>query len=285
MSIHIHIPADTKEHIADDTQRKPIANQTCFHFTRRHTLFDSWLNSYDSFHPIVDIGCAQGQHTLDALSEDPNVHVIACDPIKDNITELLQQSHREGHDDRLKVAVGGLPRNLPRELLGPSSVSSVLCSEVLHFLPPEDLERSIRTFHDILVVNGHLHLTLLADTAAFIQICEMLPHGLEQFGHWMEHKCFATDIQKLIRMDKLSGMVVAKQGEFDESMYETCEPTPTISIETQMDFKRIPPIAMYMYSLSYVRAVLIESGFAIISTTLSSFIDYPMSVTNGKIGC
>jgi SAM-dependent methyltransferase len=103
----------------------------------------------------LDIGCAYGIATIGALAAGASV--TACDMDQRHL-EVLKSRAPAASQDRLSLQTGELPNiDLPDNHFG-----TILCSRVLHFLPGDDIDASVRNMYRWLKPGGKLYL--VADT-------------------------------------------------------------------------------------------------------------------------
>lgn len=115
--------------------------------------FAAYAGSMDD--EVLDIGCAYGVATLQALASGGRV--CACDMEPEHL-KILDQ--RVPHDarDRYRSLPGALPGvNFPGRSFG-----AVLASRVIHFLDGQQIEATVAKMHDWLKPGGRLYL--VADT-------------------------------------------------------------------------------------------------------------------------
>ncbi|NND54823.1 MAG: class I SAM-dependent methyltransferase [Gammaproteobacteria bacterium] len=109
----------------------------------------------DSPDEAVEIGCAYGVATLAALRA--GAKITACD-MEPRHLEVLASRAPEALRENLTTHAGTLPDiDLPEAHFG-----SLLCSRVLHFLPGDEIDQSVRNMYRWLKPGGRLFL--VADT-------------------------------------------------------------------------------------------------------------------------
>lgn len=126
-------------------------------------LIDIWIeDGFDGVFPLFDVGAAYGNNTIPALRRGANVVAIDCDETHLEYIRRAWDAEKQPYEGRLMTVYGKLP-----ELYTPPHLraSGILCSEVIHFLEGDDVERSFRRFHEVLVPGGALCLTC-ADSSA-----------------------------------------------------------------------------------------------------------------------
>jgi SAM-dependent methyltransferase len=103
----------------------------------------------------LEIGCAYGIATIAALQN--GARITACD-MDERHLEVLKSRAPQNLLDNLTLVQGVLPdAGLPENHFG-----SLLCSRVLHFLPGEEVEQSVKNMCRWLKPGGRLFL--IADT-------------------------------------------------------------------------------------------------------------------------
>jgi len=108
-----------------------------------------------SKHPSLDIGCAYGVATIAALKA--GARVIGCDMDQRHL-DILKSRAPADLQTNLNLMTGTLPDiDLPDGNFG-----AILCSRVLHFLPGDEIEASVRNMYRWLKPGGRLFL--VADT-------------------------------------------------------------------------------------------------------------------------
>jgi SAM-dependent methyltransferase len=99
---------------------------------------------------VLDMGCAYGVATLQALAK--GARVMACD-IEPRHLDIVQDKAGECRN-RLRTQQAALPNGD----FAAGSFDAILCSRVVHFLRGPDIETSVRKFHDWLAPGGKLFL-------------------------------------------------------------------------------------------------------------------------------
>jgi SAM-dependent methyltransferase len=134
----------------------PTLNDKGFMFE----VLDDYANEFiresgASREQALEIGCAYGIATIAAL--EAGAHITAVDMDARHL-EVLQSRVSPEMLERLTVQTGTLPDiDLPENYFG-----TLLCSRVLHFLPGEEIEQSVRNMYRWLKPGGKLFL--IADT-------------------------------------------------------------------------------------------------------------------------
>jgi SAM-dependent methyltransferase len=109
----------------------------------------------ESADDALEIGCAYGIATIAALQN--GARITACD-MDERHLEVLRSRAPENLHSQLTLVQGMLPdAGLPESHFG-----SLLCSRVLHFLPGEEIEQSVKNMYRWLKPGGKLFL--VADT-------------------------------------------------------------------------------------------------------------------------
>mmetsp|Transcript_28528 Transcript_28528/g.71592 ORF Transcript_28528/g.71592 Transcript_28528/m.71592 type:complete len:310 (-) Transcript_28528:871-1800(-) len=160
--------------------QRATLNDTGFEMSTTSPVFPAWVAAFDGTHPLVDIGCAYGRNSV-AAAEIINPLSTASPGAVTVVAVDCDPGHLK-HVDAIGVSgvvtlSGRLPDDLPiakLRLLSPDGVSSVLVSEVMHFLSGEALAASLRTIHDVLVPGGKLcmnagspHMNLMPNDAGY----------------------------------------------------------------------------------------------------------------------
>ena len=111
-------------------------------------------------HRVLEIGCGTGNLTLRAKAAHPGATVAGLDPDE----AALAQARRKARRRRLDVR---LDRGTAAALPHPdASMDRVLSAFMLHHVPAEDREQTLREVHRVLRPGGELHLLDLGgDTA------------------------------------------------------------------------------------------------------------------------
>lgn len=104
---------------------------------------------------VLDIGCAYGVATIPALRM--GARVTACDMDQRHLDILSSRAPEETHS-RLTLLTGTLPDIDLRD----NYYNAILCSRVLHFLPGDEIEASVRNMFRWLKPGGRLYL--ISDT-------------------------------------------------------------------------------------------------------------------------
>ena len=120
-----------------------------------NTYWQEWVEAYDGAHPLADIGAAYGTNTIPALER---ARVVAID-IDTQHLEMLRNRTPPVLQPRLETQYGKLPDDLDCK---EASFSSILVSEVLHFLSPREVPLAFEQLLRLLVPGGRLVLTALS---------------------------------------------------------------------------------------------------------------------------
>jgi len=153
MSDHIEHPDMPKQWVEGLV---PTMNDKGFMFE----VIDEYAEAFIEFaanspDESIEIGCAYGISTIPALKG--GARITACDMDPRHLEVLASRAPAELRD-RLTLVTGTLPDiDLPENHFG-----SLLCSRVLHFLPGEEVEQSVRNMYRWLKPGGKLFL--VADT-------------------------------------------------------------------------------------------------------------------------
>lgn len=100
---------------------------------------------------VLDVGCGTGTLTrLAALAVGSHGQAIGIDPAPAMIAVARQHAAREGSATRFEIAAIEM---LP---FPDASFDVVLCSAMLHHLPPEEKEMGLRSVHRVLKRTGRL---------------------------------------------------------------------------------------------------------------------------------
>jgi len=134
----------------------PTLNDKGFMFEVLDEYADEFIRqSAASGDEALDIGCAYGVATIAAL--EAGARITACD-MEERHLEVLRSRVSEAMQDRLTLRTGMLPDiDLPENHFG-----TLLCSRVLHFLPGDEIDQSVRNMYRWLKPGGQLFL--VADT-------------------------------------------------------------------------------------------------------------------------
>lgn len=154
-------------------------NRKGVELTTASPLFEQWIEAYDGVHPIVDIGAAYGMNVGQALAK--GIRVVALDCDHRHLDEIKRKFAKEIETGQLKVGFARLPDEFPKELDGP--FSSVLLSEVVHFLHGWEIEKSLEWLHRKMVPGAHIAINAASGDLHFWDMDE------EYFQSW--HAKFA----------------------------------------------------------------------------------------------
>ena len=134
----------------------PTLNHTGFQMATTSPLLEDWIKSYDGENPLLDVGCAYGINTYEALNLD--IPVLALDMDRRHL-QILEENLSPSKSNLLSCIVGTLPCEIP---IPAASISGIMLAEVLHFLKGEEMKQALKTLFDILVPGGRLFITTLA---------------------------------------------------------------------------------------------------------------------------
>eukprot|EP01134_Creolimax_fragrantissima_P006451 CFRG6451T1 len=141
--------------------------------TRRHTgvqmatptpLMDTWVRAYKvKEYPLLDLGAAYGINSFTAAMR--GAHVVAYDLDKTHLEYIdkvwaIEKTHATTQTPTpgtITTMLGELPE---LSMDDPDlRFSGVLCSEVIHFLRSNQVQRAFQRMHDVLIPGGVLALT------------------------------------------------------------------------------------------------------------------------------
>lgn len=119
-------------------------------------LLNEFVSAYDGRHPGVDVGCGYGLNTFAAI--DRGCSMVAADMTEEHLcyVEAHWIKHRPRHlaQELLRTELVHLPETV-RQTKG-DLASTVLLSEVLHFLRPTQLQRALDTIWRALTPHGRV---------------------------------------------------------------------------------------------------------------------------------
>ena len=121
----------------------------------RNTSWHAWVEAYDGVHPLADRGAAYGTNTTSALQRAP---VVAIDMDIRHL-DILRERTPPALRPPLETISGKLPDDLHHV---EARFSSILVSEVLHFLSPHDVTQAFEALWRLLIPGGRLVLTALS---------------------------------------------------------------------------------------------------------------------------
>eukprot|EP00056_Hartaetosiga_gracilis_P003520 m.64473 g.64473 ORF g.64473 m.64473 type:complete len:452 (+) comp11485_c1_seq1:116-1471(+) len=105
--------------------------------------------------PMMEIGCAYGVATLDALARGAGVFAIDID--KDHLESLADSAAKHGVPvEQLWCVQGKVPDVL--DDMEDESVSHVLAANVLHFLTPKELTETLKHLHRLMSHDSYLYI-------------------------------------------------------------------------------------------------------------------------------
>ena len=155
-----------------------------------------WIKGWDRKHPILDIGCGYGINTLAAL--DLQIETVAVDASKVQV-EVVNELVDNNLKYLLTCQVGLLPNNIP-DTITCKKYSSILISDVLHFLTGDEIEKTFALCNKLLIKGG----TLTLNTAAMD--LDDFKRGLEkgEKGPGLHHFDDIDDVKKKHKLDDKS---------------------------------------------------------------------------------
>mmetsp|Transcript_28179 Transcript_28179/g.45284 ORF Transcript_28179/g.45284 Transcript_28179/m.45284 type:complete len:285 (+) Transcript_28179:210-1064(+) len=125
-----------------------------FQFSCPNVFHDKWVGAFDGEHPVLDIGCAFGINTFPAAEK--GIPVIAMDFEREHLKIVKREATNKNVQRFVTVMEGKLPDEIS---LGDESVSSILLSEVIHFLTGKEMLRAIQNMKRVLVPGGIICIT------------------------------------------------------------------------------------------------------------------------------
>ena len=134
----------------------PTLNHKGFQMATTSPLLEDWIKSYDGENPLLDVGCAYGINTYEALNLD--IPVLALDMDRRHL-QILEENVPPSKSHLLSSIVGTLPCDIP---IPAGSISGILLAEVLHFLTGDEMKPALKTLFDTLAPGGRLFITTLA---------------------------------------------------------------------------------------------------------------------------
>ncbi len=212
-------------------------------------LLKIWLDSADGVHPLVDIGCAYGINTLEAVRQ--GIATIGIDLGEEHFP-LLRELYHELTSNSLRP-LGSL-QLISASVLEPlpiddASLAGIVMGEVLHFIPGDAAAGVFKQLYAKLIPGGTLCL-----------------HGAHLDG--MAAMINGPTILEEIERKRLAG--VRWPGEMtDVSLFMN-------NILQPLDFPdNAKPDFFHVFSLEQVRALAEEAGFEIVSLAAAMHPGYP----------
>ena len=134
-------------------------------------VLQDWLKAYDGEHPLLDIGCAYGINTMEALKF--GIPTVALDTHQTHL-DVVREVADECAYKTLTCLLGSLPYDIP---VPDESLSGILVSEVLHFLTGEEITLSLNCLFGKLKKGG----TIALSTASIYSLCGIDDAFVEKF--------------------------------------------------------------------------------------------------------
>jgi ubiquinone/menaquinone biosynthesis C-methylase UbiE len=243
-------------------------------------LFQSWIqqdrhqqqqqhqqqqNKNEMLLPIMDIGCAFGSHTFNALYNCKVPHVIAVDMTRKHL-DYISNVHKKHPIGKLDVIENSLPllKGIPSE-----SVSSILCAEVIHFLTGDELPIAFKRMYDILAKNGHLQLTCLS-------VYCYQEHAPELFEYYFEHKRKNPE-------NKWPGFLIGDEFKMlqAKTLKRTMNDKSGEAINDDVLTNSAPPF-IHVFTPVQVASLADDAGFVVESIRLGRHEGYPELVQGAR---
>lgn len=145
-------------------QARKTLNRTGYQFEKLHPSLDHWIHSCpESAHPLLDLGCAFGVHTLHAIKHGRDV--VALDMEKGHLdvlnTTAAQLTATARPEDKYGKLVQSIVSTMPcGDVFGKHTFSGVLLSEVVHCLKLNEPEVVMRDVFKWLIPGGKLVVTI-----------------------------------------------------------------------------------------------------------------------------
>lgn len=134
----------------------PTLNGTGFMFEVLDGYAEEWIHYAGRIaDPVLDVGCAYGVATLEAL--EAGARVVACDMEPRHLSILAAQA-----TPSLRSRLTCIAATLPEADFGSERFGAILCSRVLHFLAGDDIDAAVASMARALKPGGRLYL--VADT-------------------------------------------------------------------------------------------------------------------------
>lgn len=134
----------------------PTLNGTGFMFEVLDGYAEEWIHYAGRIaDPVLDVGCAYGVATLEALAS--GARVVACDMEPRHLSILAAQA-----TPSLRSRLTCIAATLPEADFGSERFGAILCSRVLHFLAGDDIDAAVASMARALKPGGRLYL--VADT-------------------------------------------------------------------------------------------------------------------------
>ncbi|MGI9283519.1 MAG: class I SAM-dependent methyltransferase [Endozoicomonas sp.] len=138
----------------------PTLHHAGYAFDVDNILLDQWLESWNSTHPLLDLGCGNCRNSRKAAEQ--GIKVVATEICEETLKAISGIQKNQGIDFRFM--------KLPDQVLfADESFSGILCAEVFHFLDHHEIIASLWELHRILVQGGQLFLTCESEEYEFIQ--------------------------------------------------------------------------------------------------------------------
>ena len=153
-------------------QFESLSHQRGYAYNVINPLLDNWLKSWNSTHPLLDVGCGDCTNAYQAL--EAGITVYATESEEDSV-KALTEAHKEKNG--IKFHYLHFPDQVPFE---DNSFSGILCSEVFHFLDHSEVIASVWELYRLLVPGGRAILTCVSDDALAFQKAGMKKTKAEQ---------------------------------------------------------------------------------------------------------
>ena len=135
-------------------------------------LLDYWLGSWNSVHPLLDIGCGDCTNSIKALER--GITVCATESEQESVKALT-----ETHKDKKNISFHYL--HLPDQVsFEDCSFSGILCSEVFHFLDHPEVIASVWELYRLLIPGGKVILTCACEDELAFQKVGLKKMKIEQ---------------------------------------------------------------------------------------------------------
>ena len=137
---------------ADENGYVPTQNRNGFMSTKLHSPGTEFIeHASDSKGWALDIGCAYGFYTLEAIKR--GARVVANDMNKTHL-KILRQQVPAGLSLNLRTRLGAFPDvSLPA-----AAIASILASNVVNFMDGDTFERAVGKMFSLLVPGGKVFL-------------------------------------------------------------------------------------------------------------------------------
>ena len=151
---------------------QPLSHKRGYSFQATNPLLHYWIQSWNKYQPLLDIGCGNCTNANQAVKA--GIPVFATESERVSVEALA-----EAYKDSKNISFHYLrfPNQVPFE---DSSFSGILCSEVFHFLEHWEVIATVWELYRLLIPGGRVVVTCASEDMQALQSSGLKQIKIEQ---------------------------------------------------------------------------------------------------------